>query len=91
MTEKKLDGITLKHIHDNFLKYKKNYKLYDFNDIINNVLNRVPDFDVVFIDEAQDLSPLQWKLYDKLKEKSKDVYLAGDDDQAIFRLGWCRC
>ena len=30
------------------------------------------------------LSPLQWKLYDKLKEKSKDVYLAGDDDQAIF-------
>ena len=38
----------------------------------------------MFIDEAQDLSPLQWKLYDKLKEKSKDVYLAGDDDQAIF-------
>jgi superfamily I DNA/RNA helicase len=75
---------TLKHIHDNFLKYKDNYKLYDFNDIINNVLNRVPNFDVVFIDEAQDLSPLQWKLYDKLKEKSKDVYLAGDDDQAIF-------
>ena len=75
---------TLKHIHDNFLKYKDNYKLYDFNDIINNVLNKVPNFDVVFIDEAQDLSPLQWKLYDKLKEKSKDVYLAGDDDQAIF-------
>ena len=75
---------TLKHIHDNFLKYKNNYNLYDFNDIINNVLNKVPNFDVVFIDEAQDLSPLQWKLYDKLKEKSKDVYLAGDDDQAIF-------
>ena len=75
---------TLKHIHDNFIKYKENYKLQDFNDIINNVLNRVPNFDVVFIDEAQDLSPLQWKLYDKLKEKSKDVYLAGDDDQAIF-------
>ena len=36
-------------------KYKKNYKLHDFNDIINNVLNRVPNFDVVFIDEAQDL------------------------------------
>ena len=27
---------------------------------------------------------MQWKLYDKLKENSKDVYLAGDDDQAIF-------
>ena len=81
---KQIRWTTLKHIHDNFIKYKENYKLQDFNDIINNVLNKVPDFDVVFIDEAQDLSPLQWKLYDKLKEKSKDVYLAGDDDQAIF-------
>ena len=81
---KEIRWTTLKHIHDNFIKYKENYKLQDFNDIINNVLNKVPNFDVVFIDEAQDLSPLQWKLYDKLKEKSKDVYLAGDDDQAIF-------
>ena len=46
--------------------------------------NKIPEFDVVFIDEAQDLSPLQWKLYDILKQKSKDIYLAGDDDQAIF-------
>ena len=81
---KQIRWTTLKHIHDNFIKYKKNYRLYDFNDIINNVLDKVPEFDVVFIDEAQDLSPLQWKLYDRLKEKSKDVYLAGDDDQAIF-------
>ena len=66
------------------MEYKKQAKLQDFNDIINNVLEKVPQFDVIFIDEAQDLSPLQWKLYDKLKENSKDVYLAGDDDQAIF-------
>ena len=75
---------TLEHIYKKFLKYKESAKLNDFNDIINNVLDKVPDFQVVFIDEAQDLSPLQWKLYDKLKEKSKDIYLAGDDDQAIF-------
>jgi len=30
------------------------------------------------------LSPLQWKLFDKLKENADDLYLAGDDDQAIF-------
>ncbi len=46
--------------------------------------HKIPEFDVVFIDEAQDLSPLQWKLYDVLKTKAKDIYLAGDDDQAIF-------
>jgi len=33
-------------------------------------------FDVVFIDEAQDLSPLQWKLYDILKAKTKDIYFS---------------
>ena len=81
---KQIKWSTLKHIHDNLKKYKETAKLQDFNDIINNVLEKVPQFDVIFIDEAQDLSPLQWKLYDKLKENSKDVYLAGDDDQAIF-------
>ena len=39
-----------------------------------------------FIDEAQDLSPIQWKMFDVLKENSKHVILAGDDDQAIY--GW---
>ena len=75
---------TLKHIHDNLQEYKRSSKLQDFNDIIKNVLSKDINFEVVFIDEAQDLSPLQWKLYDKLKENSKDIYLAGDDDQAIF-------
>ena len=81
---KEIQWHTLKHIHDNLLKYKESAGLYDFNDIINKVLPKVPKYDVVFVDEAQNLSPLQWKLYDKLKEKSKVIYLAGDDDQAIF-------
>ena len=45
-----------------------------------------PKYDVVFIDEAQDLSPIQWKMVDILRENSKYVILAGDDDQAIY--GW---
>lgn len=77
---------TLNHIYKNFLVYKKYHKLYDFNDMIKMLIDydKIPKFDVVFIDEAQDLSPLQWKLYDKLKETTKNIYLAGDDDQAIF-------
>ena len=47
-------------------------------------LNKIPKLKAIFIDEAQDLSPLQWQLYDKLKENCDDMYLAGDDDQAIF-------
>ena len=84
---KEIEWSMLQHISENYTEYKSKKKLIDFNDMIEMLLtkeNKIPEFDVVFIDEAQDLSPLQWKLYDKLKEKSKDIYLAGDDDQAIF-------
>ena len=84
---KEVEWDMLEHIYKNYLVYKNKKKMMDFNDMIEMLLekdNKIPQFDAVFIDEAQDLSPLQWKLYDKLKEKSKDIYLAGDDDQAIF-------
>ena len=45
-----------------------------------------PKFDVAFVDEAQDLSMIQWKMFNIIKENSKYVILAGDDDQAIY--GW---
>jgi DNA helicase-2/ATP-dependent DNA helicase PcrA len=76
----------LKTIDDNLKEYKKVTGKLDFNDMITRLINKpdLPKFKVIFIDEAQDLSPLQWKLYDKLKEHADDIYLAGDDDQAIF-------
>jgi len=76
----------LKNISDNLEEYKRVKKKLDFNDMINQLLlkDNLPKFKVIFIDEAQDLSPLQWKLFDKLKEYADDIYLAGDDDQAIF-------
>jgi DNA helicase-2/ATP-dependent DNA helicase PcrA len=40
---------------------------------------------VLFIDEAQDLSALQWRMVDLLIENANETYVAGDDDQAIYR------
>jgi len=70
-------------------KHKDKKNLFDFNDLIRLTIDKrndkdFPTFKTIFIDEAQDLSPLQWKLFDVLKEKTEDIYLAGDDDQAIF-------
>ena len=80
------DFDTLDHIYKNLQIYKNKNSLYDFNDIIKSVINsdKIPHFKAIFIDEAQDLSPLQWQLYDKLKEHCDQIYLAGDDDQAIY-------
>jgi len=40
--------------------------------------------DVLFIDEAQDLSALQWEAVHRIGAAAKRVYIAGDDDQSIY-------
>jgi len=83
---KVIDPDILRHIYINLQEYKNKNHLLDFNDLIKLVIksNKIPKLKAIFIDEAQDLSPLQWQLYDRLKENCEDMYLAGDDDQAIF-------
>ena len=68
--------------------YKDAFGLVDFTDMIEKfiVSGLCPKYDVAFVDEAQDLSPIQWKMFNIIKENSKYVILAGDDDQAIY--GW---
>lgn len=82
-----IDLETLQHIYMNFLNFKKQNNLDDYTDMIVKFVSNpdlCPSFEVIFIDEAQDLSPIQWQMFDILKAHSKDVFLAGDDDQAIF-------
>ena len=42
-------------------------------------------FKVLFIDEAQDLSLLQWEMVERYGVVQTKTYIAGDDDQAIFK------
>ena len=69
--------------------YKKIYGLIDFTDMLQKFLDKgkSPKFKVIFVDEAQDLSLIQWSMIKKIEEETQcDVWIAGDDDQAIF--GW---
>ena len=68
-------------------QYKKDYNLIDFTDMITEFIksDKSPQFDVVFIDEAQDLSQTQWSMAKSIWNKTQDTFIAGDDDQAIFR------
>ncbi len=45
----------------------------------------VPHLKVVFLDEAQDLTPLQWQGAKILNDNSDRMFVAGDDDQGIYR------
>ena len=74
-------------IYNELKRYKKEYNLIDFNDMILNFIKSdlSPKFDVIFIDEAQDLSLMQWDMTKTIWNKSEDTFIAGDDDQAIFK------
>jgi len=67
--------------------YKRQYNLIDFTDMITEFVksDASPKFDVVFIDEAQDLSRIQWNMAKSIWDKTQDSFIAGDDDQAVFR------
>jgi DNA helicase-2/ATP-dependent DNA helicase PcrA len=82
-----VDIKTLKQFDHDLKQYKKDYNLIDFTDMITEFVksDRSPRFDVVFIDEAQDLSRSQWTMARSIWDKTQDTYIAGDDDQAIFR------
>ena len=84
----------LKYIDKSLYDYKIERNKYDMTDMIVDFNKKhydlMPDFDVVIVDEAQDLSWLQWKMVERVVTKAKRVYIAGDDDQAIYRWAGAR-
>ncbi len=77
-----------KFFANSFDKYKKEIGYVDFNDMLIRALTApAPKVDVLFVDEAQDLSPLQWKLINHWAKSIPEIHIAGDDDQAIYVWG----
>jgi DNA helicase-2/ATP-dependent DNA helicase PcrA len=67
--------------------YKEANDLMDFTDLLERIVeepHRLPRLDVLIVDEAQDLSALQWRLVTELASRAKRSFLAGDDDQAVY-------
>ena len=67
--------------------YKEERVLLDFNDMLTRVLEEGmhPDLDVLVFDEAQDSSPLQYKVLDFWLRGVKRHYIGGDPDQCIYQ------
>jgi len=82
-----INMVKLDYLNRVINEYKKINELYDYTDMIVDYTTDTvsTQFDVLFIDEAQDMPRIQYNMVDKLISNSKEVYIAGDDDQAIFR------
>lgn len=74
---------------DSYLQWKSQFGYVDFNDMLTMALDRmhaIPTYTQIVIDEAQDLTPLQWKVARRIRDllPRAEVIVAGDDDQCLF-------
>jgi DNA helicase-2/ATP-dependent DNA helicase PcrA len=69
--------------------FKKETSKIDFPDMFENFLNqgRALPIKYLFLDEAQDLSRLQWRVAALLGSATDKTYIAGDDKQSIYVWG----
>lgn len=73
---------------DAYPKWKNTYGYIDFDDMLERLPHATcPAYPVVVLDEAQDCSPLQWRAFESVAKRADRVYIAGDDDQAIYEWG----
>ena len=83
----KADWRMVEYVDKGLKHYKNVYHLLDYADLLLQFVHQdvAPKLEVVIIDEAQDLSAVQWNMVKLLANKAEHVFIAGDDDQAIYR------
>jgi DNA helicase-2/ATP-dependent DNA helicase PcrA len=66
--------------------YKGDNGLVGFADMLERVKQRslVPHVDYLVIDEFQDITTLQYDVYEEWKPHMKRILIAGDDDQVVY-------
>ena len=82
-----IEWFHFEYVERAYRKYKEKHLLLDFTDLLERLVDepqRLPTLDVLIVDEAQDLSRLQWRLVMELASRAKRSYIAGDDDQAVY-------
>jgi len=75
---------------DRYEEYKTQDARIDFTDLLWRVSKgegKIPEYDVVIIDEAQDLTTLQWRVVERIcLSGAHTIYAVGDDDQSIYQF-----
>ena len=87
--EDAIDWFELERFSKALHSFKKSRMLFDYTDILERFVSidpkSLPSFKILIIDEGQDLSQLLWDAVELLSLQSERVYIAGDDEQAIYK------
>lgn len=87
-SELKIAWRHFEYIYLSYEEFLKEHNVYDYTNLLEAFATAkdvyYPQLEAVFIDEAQDLSLLQWEIVRRLVNHSNRSWVAGDDDQAIY-------
>lgn len=64
-------------------QYKKDHRKHDYEDMLEHYSGALP-VKIFIVDEAQDLSRLQWWVVEQASKNAEEIYIAGDDDQSVY-------
>lgn len=90
------DGaISIRELYEEYVRFMRDSSLMDFDDqlvfsyrILKQnpyILNRFQDkYQYICVDEAQDTSYIQHRIIQMLAEKSRNIFMVGDEDQSIY-------
>lgn len=81
-----LNRAKYRYIKANYAAMKKQLCVLDYDDMLIRYMERGEPLKVkvAIIDEAQDLTPLQWRVAEKMFCNCERIYVAGDDDQTVY-------
>lgn len=77
-------------VRQRYIDFKRNRHLYDFTDLPLYLKNKLEDFnetiylDALFVDEFQDVDPVQLTVFDRVISEKK--FFIGDPDQSIYQF-----
>lgn len=82
-----LDLDRVSYVAENYKRFKQTFAKFDYTDMIYEFVKRTKRIPVkvAIVDEAQDLTTLQWKMIWIAFAGCERIYIAGDDDQAIYQ------
>ena len=82
---------TLMSLESQYIKYKRDHKLYDFGDYPKYLLDVmleydefIYDIDALFVDEFQDVDPDQFEVFTRVDTRKK--FYIGDVKQSIYQF-----
>ena len=86
-SEMQIEWFHFEFVERAYRHFKEAHSLMDFTDLLEQIVLQpefLPRLEVLIVDEAQDLSRLQWNLVVALSKRADRTFLAGDDDQAVY-------